>query len=195
MVETEAKDNIDRARTFIEHLQLYSGPTDLMQLRRLLHRAEYSATIPLVEEYLNSARCKDPWERQVHSLVAGLWARALLGYRNDLARKEVQPEQAGEDRSLGQSTAKVYLAFNKDMRIEHIFLDLLEAETQQLPHQLNQAMIWLSDRPEASIHWPELLADLLAWNQEGRPTQQKWARDFNRTVKEGDQRFQGLGKS
>jgi hypothetical protein len=47
----------------------------------------------------------------------------------------------------------------------------------------------------AASSWPELLADLLAWNQEGRPTQQKWARDFNRTVKEGDQRFQGLGKS
>jgi CRISPR type I-E-associated protein CasB/Cse2 len=188
-------DNINRAHAFFEHLRLHSEPTDLMRLRRLLHDVQYLATIPLVEEYLDSSGCNDPWERQAHVLVAKLWARALLGYRNDLVRKEVQPEESSERHSLGQVVAKVYLAFNRDLRIEHNFLDLLETEAKQLPHQLNRVMIWLSDEPEASIHWSELLADLLVWNHQDRPTQKKWARDFNRMMKEGDQRFPSLGKS
>jgi CRISPR type I-E-associated protein CasB/Cse2 len=190
MVETEAKDNIDRARAFIEHLQLHSEPIDVMQLRRSVSVARKPATIPLVEEYLDSAGCKDPWERQVHYLVAGLWGTMVY-----LGRK-TQPAQKPDDyRSLGHTAARRCLSNWSDRRIEYAFLDLLEADAKQMPHCLETLMIWLEGVPEIPIHWPELLADLLDWNQEGRPTQQKWARDFNRTMKEGDQRFQSLGKS
>jgi CRISPR system Cascade subunit CasB len=179
-------ENSERAHAFIKHLRLYSGPTDLMQLRRLLHRAEYAATIPLVEEYLNSAGCKDPWERQAHALVAKLWARIVLERREDQAGKAAQPGEANNCRSLGHTVAELYLVHNRDLDIEHNFLDLLKAEAKRLPHQLNLLMTTLVYKPEIPIHWPELLADLLAWNQEGRPTQQKWARDFNGLLKERD---------
>ena len=53
--------------------QLLCEPIDVMQLRRSVSVARKPATIPLVEEYLDSTGCKDPWERQVHYLVAGLW--------------------------------------------------------------------------------------------------------------------------
>ena len=50
-------------------------------------------------------------------------------------------------------------------------------------------MVWLEGAPEIPIHWPELLADLLVWNQEGRPAQQKWARDFNSLLRERERRL------
>jgi CRISPR type I-E-associated protein CasB/Cse2 len=184
MVATEAKDNIDWARAFIEHLQLRSEPIDLMRLRRLLNRAEYSATIPLVEEYLDSAGCKDPWERQAHALVAKLWAKMVLERREDQAGKATQPGEADDRRSLGHAAAKFYLARDRNLDIEHKLLDLLEAEAQQVGHRLNLLIMTLEYEPGIPIHWPELLADLLVWNHQDRPTQKKWARDFNSLLKE-----------
>jgi CRISPR system Cascade subunit CasB len=186
-------ENIERARAFIEHLQLRSEPTDLMRLRHLLNRAEYSATIPLVEEYLDSAGCKDPWERQAHALVAKLWATMVLERGEDRRSGGVLPVPrgaTGDRRSLGHTIAEVYLARDRDLGIERDYLDLLDAEAKRLPHQLNLLMITLKYKPEIPIHWPELLADLLAWNHPDRPTQQKWAREFNSLLKERGLRSQ-----
>jgi len=182
-------ENIERARAFIEHLRLHSEPTDLMQLRRLLDDAEYLATTPLVEEYLDSSGCKDPWERQAHAMVAKLWAKMVLERGKDQATKEAQPGKADDRRSLGHTIAEVYLARDRDLGIERNFLNLLEAEAKPLPHRLNLLMMPFVYRPVIPIYWPELLADLLVWNHRDRPTQQKWARDFNSLLRGRERRL------
>jgi CRISPR system Cascade subunit CasB len=179
-------ENPDPATAFIEHLRLHGEPTDLMRLRRLLNRAEYLATTPLVEQYLDSAGCKDPWERQAHALVAKLWAVMSLERKTDQAGKATPPKQAGKRRSLGHTVAELYLARDRGLHIEQNFLDLLEAEAKQVGHQLNLLMATLTYEPGIPIHWPELLADLLVWNHQDRPTQKKWAREFNSLLRESE---------
>lgn len=171
--------NLGHAQAFIEHLRLHGQPIDLMQLRRSVGSTWQPATIPLIEDFLNSSQCKDPWERQIHYLVAGLWATMLL-----LPRASGQPQEADSCRSLGHSTARLYLSSRPDRAVEYAFLDLLQADAKNMPHCLEMLMIRLEGQAAAPIYWPELLADLLDWNHKDKPVQQKWAGDFNRTLKE-----------
>ena len=67
-----------------------------------------------------------------------------------------------------------------DSSTERRFVALLDADAEQLPHRLRQAIALLKDE---TIDFGVLLNDLLYWHAQRKPSQLKWARDFYRTLK------------
>jgi CRISPR system Cascade subunit CasB len=133
------------------------------------------------------------WERICYYLVAGLWASAVSS--SELERFRRQPEEEpevsqgdqsnvnkGYRRTLGHAIAQLYLARNQSKSIEQRFVALLDADEEQLPYRMRQMVRLLKSEEGIPIYWSELLRDLLAWDYEHRPVQQKWARAFYRTV-------------
>ncbi len=78
--------------------------------------------------------------------------------------------------SLGLSLRQVRTEKNGnglDRRVER----LLDADKQQLPFQLRQAIHFLISN-QGRVHWENLLADVLQWSYPERGIQKKWARDY-----------------
>lgn len=185
---------ISREQAFVQYLRQRSESADLARMRRAL--ADPGAeVIPLVEGFL--ARIQDDyearWERICYYLVAGLWASAVSS--SELERFRRQPEEEpevsqgdqsnvnkGYRRTLGHAIAQLYLARNQSKSIEQRFVALLDADEEQLPYRMRQMVRLLKSEEGIPIYWSELLRDLLAWDYEHRPVQQKWARAFYRTV-------------
>jgi len=185
---------ISREQAFVQHLRQRSESADLARMRRAL--ADPGAeVIPLVEGFL--ARIQDDyearWERICYYLVAGLWASTVSS--SELERFRRQPEEEpevsqgdqsnvnkGYRRTLGHAIAQLYLARGQSKSIEQRFVALLDADEEQLPYRMRQMVRLLKSEEGIPIYWSELLRDLLAWDYEHRPVQQKWARAFYRTV-------------
>lgn len=194
---------ISREQAFMRHLRRRSEPGDLARMRRALGDPGQEV-IPVVEGFLGRIQDEreDRWERQVYYLVAGLWATTVSS--SELERFRQQPEEepepaqaekklveAGYRRTLGHAIAQLYLARDQSKSIEQRFVTLLDADEEQLPYRLRQMMQLLKTEDGIRIYWSELLRDLVAWNRERKPVQQKWARAFYRTVSketpEGDE--------
>lgn len=119
----------------------------------------FPAAYPYVEPFVGSSH--DDWRRRVQYLVAGLWAshwREGRGVPVSLARA------AAAHQSQSGSTST-----------ERRFIDLLDADTDQLPYRLRQMVALLKDHP---IDFDDLLAGLIYWNDERKRTQNRWAREF-----------------
>ncbi|MBS3934088.1 MAG: type I-E CRISPR-associated protein Cse2/CasB [Truepera sp.] len=194
---------ISREQAFIRHLRRRSEPADLARMRRALGDPGQEV-IPVVEGFLGRIQDEreDRWERLVYYLVAGLWATTVssseLEQLHQQSEEEAEPTQteekpveAGYRRTLGHAIAQLYLARNQSRSIEQRFIALLDADEEQLPYRLRQMMQLVKTEDGIRIYWSELLRDLLAWNRERKPVQQKWARAFYRTVsketKEGEE--------
>lgn len=54
---------------------------------------------------------------------------------------------------------------------------LLDADSQQLPFQLRQAVLYLTNM-QIPINWSQLLEDVLNWHQPNRNVQKSWARAY-----------------
>lgn len=194
---------ISREQAFVRHLRRRSEPADLAGMRRALGDPGQEV-IPVVERFL--ARIQDEredrWERLVYYLVAGLWATTVSSSELEHFRQQTEEEpvddpqsgqpaavrqvEAGYRRTLGHAIAQLYLARDRSKSIEQRFITLLDADEEQLPYRMRQMMQLLKSEDGIQIYWSELLRDLLAWNYEGKPVQQKWARAFYRTIsKEG----------
>lgn len=125
---------------------------------------------PYVERFL--ADDDSSWRRQVHYLVAALWAmhwkdgRAgpALTLAQAFARHALQHHDRDQLDKGGSST-------------ERRFVALLDSDPEQLPHRLRQAVALLKDE---TIDFDPLLTDLLYWQASRKPTQQKWAREYYR---------------
>lgn len=61
--------------------------------------------------------------------------------------------------------------------LDRRFERLLDSSREQLPFRLRQA-VRLAAAGEQPVDWVALLRDLLGWEREGRPIQQRWARDY-----------------
>jgi len=185
---------ISREQAFVQHLRQRSESADLARMRRALADPG-AAVIPLVEGFL--ARIQDDyeacWKRICYYLVAGLWASTVSSSELERFRRqpEEEPEVSQDDqsnvnkgyrRTLGHAIAQLYLARNQSKSIEQRFVALLDADEEQLPYRMRQMVRLLKSEEGIPIYWSELLRDLLAWNCEHRPVQQKWARAFYRTV-------------
>ncbi|ADI15419.1 type I-E CRISPR-associated protein Cse2/CasB [Truepera radiovictrix] len=180
-------------REFMRHLRRNAESADLARLRRGV--AEPGAqVVPLVEVFVARLQ-KDydnAWERQMLYLVAGLWAGTVSSSELEQFRDAVDDEglEGGADpqptegyrRALGHAIAQLYLARSQSPSIEQRFVALLDADREQLPYRLRQMVQLLKGDEAIRIHWGALLRDLLAWNREGKPVQQTWARAFYRTV-------------
>jgi len=119
---------------------------------------------PYVEPFLKDDHT--PWRRKVLYLVAGLWADHWREGRGSAPLP------------LGKACA-AHQAASGSTSTESRFINLLDADPEQLPHRLRQMVTLLK---EQAIDFEALLKGLLYWNGEHRRTQNTWARDFYRTL-------------
>jgi CRISPR system Cascade subunit CasB len=119
---------------------------------------------PYVEPFLKGEA--EGWRRQMHYLVAGLWA---AHWRDDRAGIPMSPAKACALHQIKSGSAST----------ERRFIHLLDADREQLPYRLRQMVALLKEQP---IDFQALLHDLLSWNLDNRRVQIAWARDFYRTL-------------
>ena len=125
-------------------------------------------TFPYVEPFLNGEA--EDWRRQMHYLVAGLWAAHWREGRAEATASLAEACALHQVKSGSAST-------------ERRFINLLDADREQLPHRLRQMVALLKEQP---IDFQALLHDLLSWSLDKRPVQIAWARDFYRTLGHAD---------
>lgn len=135
---------------------------------------QHIPAFPYVEPFLKGEQ--EGWRREVHYLVAALWAahwregqpqtKIKLAVAVGLHDKERRDKLSAKERSKPTST-------------ERRFITLLDADEDQLPHRLRQMAALLGEHP---IDFEALLNDLLRWNSESKRTQNTWARDFYHTL-------------
>lgn len=135
---------------------------------------QHIPTFPYVEPFLKGEQTG--WHRDVHYLVAALWAshwredqpqaKFKIAVAVGLHDKERRDKLSAKDRSKPTSTEKRFIA-------------LLDADEDQLPHRLRQMVALLGEQP---IDFDTLLSDLLRWRGDDKHVQTTWARDFYRTL-------------
>lgn len=118
---------------------------------------------PYVEPFIKDAGLG--WRREAYYLVAGLWAE----HWRDGLRGQALP--------IGKACA-VHQSLTGSGSTEARFINLLDADTDQLPHRLRQIVGLLKEQP---IDFDGLLKGLLHWNADDKRTQNAWARDFYRS--------------
>lgn len=135
-------------------------------LRRSLSFAPgaFVAAYPYVEPFVRNTG--DPWQREAHYLVAGLWAAHWREGRT------------GHSMPIGSACA-TYQSSTGSTSTERRFINLIDADTDQLPHRLRQMIALLKDQP---VDFEALLRGLLYWNDDEKRTQNTWARDFYRSI-------------
>lgn len=101
------------------------------------------------------------WERCVTYLVAAMQA---------LSRAERHFTDLG-------AAAQALAVSTGSQSVEARFLNLLDADDEQLPNRLRQMISLMSSRGIAP-EWPGLRKDLMRWRTEDRWVQQKWARSY-----------------
>lgn len=117
---------------------------------------------PYIEPFLKGE--DRPWQREMLYLVAGLWAAHWREGRG------------GTPLPIGKACAK-YRDERDSNSTERRFINLLDADRDQLPHRLRQMVVLLK---EQVIDFDALLKGLLYWNDDQKRTQNGWARDFYR---------------
>ena len=125
---------------------------------------EFPAAYPFVEPFVKSE--DKTWRRQMHYLVAGIWAAHWRHGRT------------GEPLSLGKACA-AYQQNSKSTSTERRFITLLDADPDQLSHRLRQVVVLLKDY---NLDFECLLTGLLYWNNDQKRAQNEWARDFYRNL-------------
>lgn len=153
---------------FIDWLEKLNeqGSKPMAVLRRSLafepgqHVHAYPYVEPFVKDENNS------WRREMHYLVAGLWAAHWRESRSGQALSLAKACAAHQLKSGSAST-------------ERRFISLLDSDREQLPHRLRQMISLLK---EQDIDFDALLKDIVNWNHEQKRTQNNWARDFYRTL-------------
>jgi CRISPR system Cascade subunit CasB len=79
---------------------------------------------------------------------------------------------------IGRACA-VHQATSGSTSTERRFVNLLDADRDQLPHRLRQMVALLK---ELAIDFDALLNGLLYWNDDQKRIQNSWARDFYRSL-------------
>ena len=125
---------------------------------------KFAPAYPYVEPFVKNE--SNSWRRDMHYLVAGLWAAHS---RDGLA---------GQPMSLGKACA-AYRVASGSTSAERRFITLLDADSDQLPYRLRQMIALLK---EQAIDFEALLKGLLYWGEDQKPTQNSWAREFYRNL-------------
>ncbi|ENO79100.1 type I-E CRISPR-associated protein Cse2/CasB [Thauera sp. 63] len=134
----------------------------------------FPAAYPYVEPFLKDENSH--WRRQVHYVVAALWAAHWKMGRTD-------PAQA-----IGEAIARYAMLHHTSEQLrkgafstERRFIALLDADADELPYRLRQMVALLK---EQAIDFDALLTDLLRWHAPDKRTQNLWARQFYRMLQE-----------
>lgn len=135
-------------------------------LRRSLSFAPgaFVPAYPYIEPFVKDTG--QAWRREAHYLVAGLWAAHW------------REGSMGQAMPIGKACA-VHQSSTGSTSTEPRFINLLDADTDQLPYRLRQMIALLKDQP---IDFDALLKGLLYWNDDEKRTQNAWARDFYRNL-------------
>jgi len=128
---------------------------------------QYVPAYPYVEPFVKDE--SSSWQREMHYLVAGLWAAHWREGRSD------------EKAPIGKACQALYFAKDKSPSIERRFITLLDSDHNQLPHRLRQMIALLKEYP---LDFAGLLKGLLYWDDDLKRTQTAWARDFYRNLKD-----------
>lgn len=144
------------------------------ELRRSLsfEPGRHVPAFPYVEPFVKDG---DGWRRDMHYLVAGLWAAHWREGRAGVAALAVVVGRHDLERRMRLPVGER----QKVTSIEKRFIALLDADAGQLAYRLRQMTALLA---EHSIDFEALLSDLIAWNSADRRVQIRWARDFYRTL-------------
>ncbi|MBI5606514.1 MAG: type I-E CRISPR-associated protein Cse2/CasB [Deltaproteobacteria bacterium] len=129
----------------------------------------YVPAYPYVEPFIKDE--DNSWRREVLYLVAGLWA---LHWREG---------RIGAPISIGKACA-TYQSASGSASIERRFINLLDADSDQLLYRLRQMVSLLK---EYNIDFNNMLKGLLYWNDDQKRTQNTWARDFYQNIKHEDE--------
>lgn len=157
-------------RRFIEWLEgLNQNDT---KVRAILRRSlafdpgTFPPAYPFVEPFVRNE--SDEWKREMHYLVAGLWAAHWReGY-------------TAVPTTIGKACA-AYQAASGSTSTERRFITLLDSSSDELPHRLRQVIALLKDY---SIDFEALLTGLVFWNDDRKRTQNGWAQDFYRNLQD-----------
>ncbi|MBX3120935.1 MAG: type I-E CRISPR-associated protein Cse2/CasB [Fimbriimonadaceae bacterium] len=158
-------------RRFIEWLEGLNQKDT--KVRALLRRSlafdpgAFPPAYPYVEPFVQNE--SDEWKREMHYLVAGLWAA------------HSREGHAAVPTTIGKACA-AYQAASGSTSTERRFITLLDSSSDELPHRLRQVIALLKDY---SIDFEALLTGLVYWNDGQKRTQNSWARDFYRNL-QGD---------
>lgn len=125
---------------------------------------QHIPAFPYVEPFLKGV--EEGWRRDMHYLVAALWAAHWREGR------------AGSATPLARACA-AYQLNSGSASTERRFISLLDADREQLPYRLRQMVALLGEQP---IDFDVLLNDLLRWNRDDKRIQNTWARDFYRAL-------------
>lgn len=120
----------------------------------------FPSAYPYVEPFVQGE--DNAWRRDIHYLVAGLWAAHWRAGRT------------GALMPIGKASID-YQTSTGSTSTERRFITLLDADRDQLPYRLRQMVALLKEYP---IDFDELLRGLLYWNDDQKRTQNRWARDF-----------------
>ena len=124
----------------------------------------FAPAYPYVEPFVGDE--DSSWRRRMLYLVSGLWATHW------------REGKGGQPMSLGKACA-AYREASGSASTERRFINLLDADSDQLSHRLRQMIALLN---EQSIDFDAVLNGLLFWNDDQKRTQNAWARDFYRTM-------------
>lgn len=153
---------------FIEYLESRSEQDT--KVRAVLRRSlafspgAFAPAYPYVEPFVKEQG--PSWSREAHYLVAGLWA----SHPRDKSTPPIQP--------LGRACA-LHQSKSGSTSTERRFVNLLDADIDQLPHRLRQVVALLK---EQSLDFEGLLRGVLFWTDSEKRTQNAWARDFYRSL-------------
>jgi CRISPR system Cascade subunit CasB len=123
----------------------------------------FAPAYPYIEPFVKDEG--NSWRREMIYLVAGLWAAHWREGRSSDPMK-IGKACATHQKASGSSST------------ERRFINLLDADSDQLPYRLRQMVALLK---EQAIDFEDLLKGLLYWNDDLKRTQNNWARDFYRT--------------
>ncbi len=157
----------------VEHL-LGLDRAALAVLRRSVRDAPgaHPPAFPYVEPFLAGSIEEGPRERAertAYYLVAALFALK--------ERPEVPPKRIDGD--FGASAALLYHKRDRTPSIERRFINLLDADREQLPYRPRQ-LVSLLKADDMPVDWARLTSDLVFWAHPDRLVQQRWARAFYR---------------
>jgi CRISPR system Cascade subunit CasB len=112
----------------------------------------YVPAYPYVEPFVKDE--DNPWRREMLHLVAGLWAAHWRDGRT------------GAPLSIGKACA-TYEMTSGSASTERRFINLLDADADQLPHRLRQMMALLK---EQTVDFEDLLKGVSYWNDDQKHT-------------------------
>ncbi len=135
---------------------------------------QHIPAFPYVEPFLKGV--EEGWRRDMHYLVAGLWA---AHWREGQTDSRIKLAVAAGQYDLERRNRVSVDERRKTTSTEKRFITLLDADEEQLPHRLRQMVALLGEQP---IDFDALLDGLLRWNRDDKRTQNAWARDFYRTL-------------